>query len=94
MEQMKATMILGMNKYLIGKQLRMDVSILREDLKEIVYNQYIKNSGKYLNHEMIKQIDNDLGYLEVVIEDVDDTDLLLQYRELYDAYIKNLKQYC
>lgn len=87
-------MILGMNKYTIREQLKIDISILREDLKDIVYNQYIKNCGKYLNHKMIKQIDNDLGYLDIVIEEIDNTDLLSQYRELYNKYVKNLKQYC
>lgn len=87
-------MILGMNKYTIREQLKIDISILREDLKDIVYNQYIKNCGKYLNHKMIKQIDNDLGYLDIVIEEIDNTDLLSQYRELYNEYVKNIKKYC
>lgn len=90
----KVTMILGMNKYMIRKQFKIDISILREDLKDIVYNQYIRNCGKYLNHKMIKQIDNDLGYLDIVIEEIDNTDLLGQYRELYNEYVENLKQYC
>lgn len=90
----KVTMILGMNKYLIQEQLKIDISILREDLKDIVYNQYIKDCGKYLNHKMIKQMDNDLGYLDIIIEEIDNIDLLGQYKELCNEYVKNLKQYC
>lgn len=89
---MKVIMILGMNRDL-RKQFKIDISILREDLKDIVYNQYIKNSGSDLNHEIIRQIDNDLGYLEVVIEEIDNDHILLKYRELYDSYVKTLKKY-
>lgn len=89
---MKVIMILGMNRDL-RKQFEIDISTLREDLKDIVYNQYIKNSGSDLNHEIIRQIDNDLGYLEVVIEEIDNDHILLKYRELYDSYVKTLKKY-
>ena len=85
-------MILGMNRDL-RKQFKIDISTLREDLKDIVYNQYIKNSGSDLNHEIIRQIDNDLGYLEVVIEEIDNDHILLKYRGLYDSYVKTLKKY-
>lgn len=89
---MKMTMIPGMNRYLREK-FKIDVSTLREDLKDIVYNQYIKNSGKYLNHEIISQMDNDLGYLEVSIEEVDNLHILEEYRKLYDFYVEALKKY-
>lgn len=94
MEWMKGIMTPMMSKFIFCKELKRDISILKEDLKDIVYNQYLKNGGEDLYYEMVKQIDNDLGYIDIAVDEAEEIEVLRKYRKIYNQYVKNLKQYC
>lgn len=89
-EQMKATMILGMSN-VFQRNLKNKAGELRKDLKDFVFDEYIKGDLSKLNRIDVKKMENDLGYMYFAIEDTESSTTLDYCKNLINTYSKQLK---